>query len=93
MIAVIPDNLETLAPIVRPAGALGGGALSPYGRRRPFISLRSELAGDPAQDFTKRHPRLGFDWLRHGSNHEASHDRKPGEAFLESGEVCRERGH
>lgn len=37
MTAVIPDNLETPGPIVRPAGALGGGALSPkIGRRRSF---------------------------------------------------------
>ncbi len=53
MIAVIPDNLETLAPIVRPAGALGAGAFSPYGRRRSFISLGRELGGKAAQDFTK----------------------------------------
>lgn len=50
MIAVSQSILESLAPIVRPAGALGGGALSPYGRRRPFISLRSELAGDSAHE-------------------------------------------
>lgn len=37
MIAVSQSILESLAPIVRPAGALGGGALSPkIGRRRSF---------------------------------------------------------
>lgn len=67
MIAVSQSILESLAPIVRPAGALGGGALSPYGRRRPFISLRSELAGDSAHDFTDRHPPMPlFDNNREG---------------------------
>ena len=46
--------LETLAPIVRPAGALGGGALSPkLGRRRSFsrenlsLTPRRQPASDP----------------------------------------------
>ena len=69
-----------------PAEVPGGGVL---GRRHPFISLRSELPGDPAQDFTKRHPRLGFDWLRHGHNHEGSHAREVVKACQGFGNVCR----
>lgn len=53
MIAVSQSILESLAPIVRPAGALGGGALSPYGRRRSFsrenlsLTPRRQPASDP----------------------------------------------
>ena len=94
MIAVSPGSLETPGPLLLLAGQPGGRVLSPkIGRDRRFISLGRELGGKAAQDFTKRHPSLGFDWLRHVLEHGAADDRKPGEAFLESGEVCRERGH
>lgn len=67
-----PDRSES-SPRLYPAdGQPGGRALFGLQRDRLFISLRSELAGDPAQDFTKRHPRLGFDWLRHGPTMEQS---------------------
>lgn len=54
MIAVSQSILESLAPIVRPAGALGGGAISPkLGRRRSFsrenlsLTQRRQPASDP----------------------------------------------
>jgi hypothetical protein len=52
-----------------------------------FISLRSELAGDPAQDFTDRRPSGGLAF--HGSNHEGSHDREVVKACQGLGNVCR----
>ena len=61
-----------------------GGVL---GRRLPFIPLRSELAGDPAQDFTDRRPSGGLAF--HGSNHEGSHDREVVKACQGIGNVCR----
>lgn len=45
MIAVSQSILESLAPIVRPAGALGGGALSPeLGRGGISISLAASMS-------------------------------------------------
>jgi hypothetical protein len=70
------------------AGATSGSVL---GRCRTFVSLGRELGGEVAQDFTKRRPRLGFDWLRHGFNHEGSHDRKVGKVCPVPGNVCRAR--
>lgn len=60
-------------------------ALSPdSGRGGISNSLRSELAGDPAQDFTKRHPRLGFDWLRHGPTMRESHAERVASAYVKA---------
>jgi hypothetical protein len=61
------------------------------GRCRTFISLGRELGGEAAQDFTKRRPRIGFDWLRHGFNHEGSHDREVGKVCQVLSNVCRAR--
>jgi len=95
MIAVSQSILESLAPIVRPAGALGGGALSPkIGRRRSFsrenlsLTQRRQPASDAMREGSDALPCVGF---AHVLEHGAADDRKPGEAFLESGEVCRER--
>jgi hypothetical protein len=52
-----------------------------------FISLRSELAGDPAQNFTDRRPSGGL--VFHGSNHEGIHAREVVKACREFGNVCR----
>jgi len=54
-----------------------------------FISLRGELAGDPAQNFTKRRPRFSFDWLSHGHNHEGIHAREVVKVCRRLGNVCR----
>ena len=45
MIAVSQSILESLAPIVRPAGALGGGALSPKIGRRSSFSFDNNREG------------------------------------------------
>ena len=67
-------------------------ALSPdSGRGGISNSLRSELAGDPAQDFTNRHPTLGFGRLRHGPHHEGSHEQEVVKACRGFGNVCRVR--
>jgi len=76
-------------PAFLPVGREPRGSV--LGRCRTFISLGRELGGEAAQDFTKRRPRLGFDWLRHGFNHEGSHDRKVGKVCPVPGNVCRAR--
>lgn len=76
-------SLRAFLPVGRePRGSV-------LGRCRTFISLGRELGGEAAQDFTKRRPRIGFDWLRHGFNHEGSHDREVGKVCQVLSNVCR----
>lgn len=72
-----------------PRWATGGHVVERVGSdvTASFISLRSELAGDPAQDFTDRRPSGGLAF--HGSNHEGSHDREVVKACQGLGNVCR----
>lgn len=80
-----PDAADMLGHSFRRRKTSG----SVLGRCRTFISLGRELGGEAAQDFTKRRPRIGFDWLRHGFNHEGSHDREVGKVCPVPGNVCR----
>lgn len=66
-----------------------GRAVEYLRRDRSFIHLGRELGGDTAQDFTDRHPRLDFDWLRHVQQHEGSHAREVVKACQGLGNVCR----
>jgi hypothetical protein len=73
-----------------PAGQTGGDGDGLRRRRHPFISLRSELAGDPAQDFADRLERLRSVGLRHAQQCGGVHARASEQASRVSGEVCRE---
>ena len=64
-----------------------GRAVEYLRRDRSFISLRSELGGDPAQNFTYRRPSGGLAF--HGFNHEGRHDHKVVKACQGLGNVCR----
>jgi hypothetical protein len=57
-----------------------------------FIPLRSELAGDPAQNFTERLECLRSVGLRHAQQFGGVHAQVSEQASRVSGEVCRDCG-
>lgn len=84
------------APGVEPLADLGrtlhpGLALGPiYGSAACLaISLRSKLAGNPAEDCTDRFKGLA---LRHGPHDGETSVRQVEQVYPNPGEVCRERG-
>jgi hypothetical protein len=57
------------------------------------ISLRSELAGDPAEDCAESLGSIAsIIGVRHAQQHEVSDVRQAEQAYPKPGEVCRERG-
>jgi hypothetical protein len=60
---------------------------------RARISLRSELAGDPAEDCAESLGLIAsIIGVRHAQQHEVSDVRQAEQAYPKPGEVCRERG-
>lgn len=85
------DFNQPLLPGVR---ATGGHVVERVGSdvTASFIPLRSELAGDPAQNFTERLECLRFVGLRHAQQFGGVHAQVSEQASRVSGEVCRDCG-
>lgn len=80
--AFLPDRREPCGSVRHPTG----------GRCRTFIPLtkHDQLGGDLLREGAQRLPGVG---LRHGSQHEGSHDREVVKACREFGNVCRVFGN